>query len=585
MSIVTPLIYNANDPNNNKMPDTFFLLSVDIVTEVNRIPYAQLTLVDGSASGDKLFNASDNVFFNPGKKITIKLVEPSEAPAAQAPAPQPAPASKETVFTGLVFGHSMEAGNDRSVLTVELKDVAIKLTQTPKSVVFDKKKDSDVIKKLIKNYNIPDLCAGSIAETPDLEAIVQYGCTDWDFIVSRADVNGLLVCVDNGTLSLNKIEPPVPPAKQEGVFEYGKSEIYAIEIETNALGQYEEVEAYSWDVKGQALSEHQIAKDDKLLDVAHLDNWLKPLGVKTMKLTSPAPITSDELKNWAVASLARSRLSLIRGRISVPGCATLKLLDAIEIKDVGNHFNGKSRVTGLRHRVTAQGWVTDIRFGLPADWFSSRTDVAAKPAAGLLPPVSGLQVGVVGEFMKDAEGQYRVKVKIPSLDPNMPIWARLASLDAGKGRGFCFRPEKGDEVVLGFFNEDPRHPVIIGALHSSANTLPERFATLSEKNALKGLVTKKGTIIGFDEQDDGNASVYIETANKNKILLDDAKKTISLADQHGNVITLDEHGITIKSAKDITLEAGGKLGMKCNGDAQMDSGGKVEIIGSAVNMK
>ena len=200
--------------------------------------------------------------------------------------------------------------------------------------------------------------------------------------------------------------------------------------------------------------------------------------------------------------------------------------------------------------------------------------------------MGGLQIGVVDKFEEDPEKQFRVKVRFPGLGADQPaIWARLASPDAGKGRGFCFRPEKGDEVVLGFFNEDPRQPVIVGALYSSFNRPPEGFATLSDKNALKGLVTKKGTIIGFDDQDDGKGSVYIETTNKNKILLDDAKKTISLADQHGNVITLDEHGITIKSAKDITLEAAGKLEIKSEGDAQMDSGGKVEIKGSAVDIK
>ncbi len=566
MSVVTPTISSAG----KTMDPGYRLLSIDIVREVNRIPYAQLTLVDGSAA-TRQFAVSDSGFFDPGKPIEIKLRHEGE------------PSSEQTVFRGLVVSHGVEAENLTSVLTVELKDEAVKLTQIPHSAVHAKQSDSQLIKKLLQAQGLK---AGALADTPAIhEAIVQYGCTDWDFIVSRAEVNGLLVCVADGTVSLHKIEAGGAAKKS---FEYGIDEIYAIAFEANAEGQYGEVSSVAWDVKGQTLSAAKKAEPARLAP-GDLDGkkLAATLGAGRRTLTNPAPSNPEELQSWADASLLRSRLSLIRGRISVRGLTGLKLLDAIEIKGVGKHFNGKSLVTGWRHRVTDRGWVTDIRFGLAPDWMSSRPDFAAKPAAGLLPPVGGLQVGVVDQFEEDPEKEFRVKVRFPGLGGESPpaIWARLASPDAGKGRGFFFRPEKGDEVVLGFFNEDPRQPVIVGALHSSANPPPEGFATLSEKNALKGLVTKKGTIIGFDDQDDGKASVYIETANKNKILLDDTAKSIRLADQHGNVITMDEKGITIKSAKDIKLEAAGKLEINSDGDAKMDSGGKVEIKGSAVDIK
>ena len=47
-----------------------------------------------------------------------------------------------------------------------------------------------------------------------------------------------------------------------------------------------------------------------------------------------------------------------------------------------------------------------------------------------------------------------------------------ASLDAGDDRGFFFRPEIGDEVVVGFLDDDPRRAVILGMLHSSAKAAP-----------------------------------------------------------------------------------------------------------------
>lgn len=549
MSVVTATITSAG----KTMDRDYQLLSIDIVREVNRIPYAQLTLIDGDVAQRK-FAVSDGGFFDPGKRIDIKLRYEGD------------PGSEQQVFSGLVVAQSVEAEHAKSTLAVDLKDEAVKLTQIPKSMVFAKQSDDQLIKKLIQAQGLK---AGDIASTKAThEEIIQYDCTDWDFIVSRADVNGLLVCVVDGTLSLSKIELGGSAKKS---FEYGLDEIYAFEIEANADGQYGEVSSLAWDIKNQQVSAAKKAASASLAPGDLNGKKLADaLGGQSRALTSPAPAGPEELQSWADATLARSRLSLIRGRISVSGFATLGFLDVIEIKGIGKHFNGKALVTGWRHRVTDQGWITDIRFGLAADWFASRPGVAAKPAAGLLPPVGGLQIGVVDEFEEDPEKHFRVKVRFPALgEKQPPIWARLASPEAGKGRGFFFRPEKGDEVVLGFFNEDPRQPVIVGALHGPANTPPAGFETLSEKNQLKGLVTKTGTKIGFDDKDKGSAAVYIETANKNKILLDDEAKTISLQDQHGNAITLDENGITIKSAKDLKLEASGK----------------VEIKGSSVDVK
>ena len=100
------------------------------------------------------------------------------------------------------------------------------------------------------------------------------------------------------------------------------------------------------------------------------------------------------------------------------------------------------------------------------------TSVAAPAAAALLPGVNGLQVGVVVSN-EDPEGEDRVRVVLPLVDKRAEgAWARVAALDAGHNRGFFFRPELGDEVVVGFFNDDPRQAVILGMLPSSAKPAP-----------------------------------------------------------------------------------------------------------------
>ena len=146
------------------------------------------------------------------------------------------------------------------------------------------------------------------------------------------------------------------------------------------------------------------------------------------------------------------------------------------------------------------------------------------------------------------------------VDPDKKtIWAWFATPDAGKDRGYVFRPEPDDEVVVGFFNNDPRHPVILGSLYGSKNA-PAQDLSPNDKNDRRGIVTKKGTTIGFVDGD--KASVFIQTANKNKLLLDDDAEEVSLADQHGNKITMNKDGIVLKSAKDFKIDASGNVEIK-----------------------
>jgi Rhs element Vgr protein len=389
--------------------------------------------------------------------------------------------------------------------------------------------------------------------------LVQYYCTDWDFVLSRAEANGLLAVVDDGQISLPKMAIDGAP---KHAFEYGISEIYNFEMEADAGRQFGSVESVAWDMKKQNPTAAAKGKDFTLSQGnLKAKNIAAAVGAETALLTSPVPLAAQELQAWSDATMARSRMAMIRGRIAVPGMTTIKLMDVLEIKGVGQRFNGKTVVTGFRHRIDQNGWQTDVQFGLSADRFVEQPDIVDAPAAGLVPAVNGLQVGIVDKFEKDPDKEFRVKVNLPGIHKDQGVvWARLASPDAGRERGYFFRPEPGDEVVVGFFNGDPRHAVILGAMYGSKNTPPKDFSELTQDNIKKAIVTSKGTTIGF--VDDKKSSVFIETPDKNRILLDDDAKAVTLSDQHGNTITLNKDGIELKSAKDLKIEASGNVEIK-----------------------
>lgn len=541
MAVVTATIA---DKSGKAMDPAYQLLSIDIEREVNRVPRCSLRLIDGDIAKGT-FPISDTKFFEPGAEISVKLrYERKDSKDA-------------LVFKGLVVRHGLEMSLRGSVLNVELKDKAVALTQPRRSAVHIDSTDADVISTLAKAAG---LTADKLATTkPKHPQLVQYHASDWDFILARAEAQGLVFAVTDGTFTLAATTPAGAAAH---TFTFGKDELFSVELEADGLHQPSAVQGVAWDLATAAVTATATATAVKN-PLGNLDGdaVATALGFPETTLSSPVPLDPDELKAWADGRMARCRMSMVRGRLATRGFAEVKLLDVVALAGMGARFNGTSVVTGIRHRVSTGGWQTDLQLGFSPELFGQQSRASEAPAAGLLPAVSGLQVGIVDAFEADPQKALRIKVILPGIDPKQgAVWARLATPDAGAGRGYLFRPEQGDEVVVGFFNSDPRQPVILGGMFGKQNPGPKDLGDPTENNLLKGIVSRTGVKIVIS--DDDKPMVYIETPGKNRIVFDDNNKLIELSDQHGNKVTLDDKGITITSAKDLTLDASGKVVIK-----------------------
>lgn len=116
-----------------------------------------------------------------------------------------------------------------------------------------------------------------------------------------------------------------------------------------------------------------------------------------------------------------------------------------------------------------------------------------------------------------------------------------------------FLPEVNDEVIVGFLNDDPRNPVILGMVNSSAKPAP---LPPGNDNHEKGFVTRSEIKLLFD---DDKVSMTIATPNGNTLVISDEKGGIRVADENSNSILLDSSGISIESASDIKLKATGDI--------------------------
>ena len=114
------------------------------------------------------------------------------------------------------------------------------------------------------------------------------------------------------------------------------------------------------------------------------------IGEEAYFLSHGGELSDDEMQSWADAQMLKSRLSKIRGRVTIEGFGPVEPGQMVELENVGERFEGKVFVSGIVHEIKVEGWQTHLELGLKEEWFSQTYDnILERPANGLLPAVSG----------------------------------------------------------------------------------------------------------------------------------------------------------------------------------------------------
>lgn len=549
--------------DGTELPREVGILGIYISKEVNRIPYARLLIRDGDAAGED-FPVSNEDYFVPGNEIEIKLGYRSD---------------ETTVFKGIIVRHNISIKRGRPArLEVECKDKAFKMTLNRKNNFFEDSKDSEVFEELVNEYSI----SGQFDDTGYVNPkLVQYNTTDWDFMVTRAEACGQLVFADDGEIS---VKPPDTSESSALYLTYGAN-ILELEADLDGESQYADLKSFSWSPADQEVAEAE-SGDPGIDEAGNLSGSdLAETGTgETINFSHTGQRPNEELTAWADSGMLRNRLAKIRGRVSFQGFADIKPGNNIELAGTGDRFNGIHFVSSVSHELSRGNWITNIQFGLSGEWFNQSQKVAPPKASGLIPPVNGLMIGVTTQLEEDPEGEYRVLVKLPVIDPESDgVWARMALLDAGEDRGSFFRPEIGDEVVVGFLNDDPRDPVILGMLHSSAKPAP---MDPSDDNHEKGFVSRSGMNLIFNDE---NNVITIDTPNGNSVKLSEEDGGILIEDENGNKIELNSSGITMDTPSDFNLKATGdvtiegvNVNLKATAQLKAEGSAGAEVSSSAI---
>lgn len=543
----------------SKIPDTCEVSAVRVMRDINRIPQARFTLVDGLATTGR-FDWSESSLFVPGVEIEILAGYHEE---------------DTSLFKGIVVRHGLRIRNGRANLVVHCADKALKMTVARRNNVYLDETDSAVIEKLIKaNGLTADVHSTSLTR----KSLVRYFASDWDFMLTRADASGMLVIVDDGTV---RVAPPSFSDDARLSVDYGDA-LQELDAEIDARSQIESVTCRAWDPNAQALvegtsSEPSVNAQGNLSGAT----LARTLNVSNYDWQTAAPLADGDLSDWASAQLLRSRLAALRGTVSLPGNAKVKPGRLIELGGVGARFDGKAYVSGVTHTIEQGDWTTEARFGLsPRPFAAEQTDIEAPPAGGLAPGVEGLLTGKVVQIDQDPDGQTRVLVHVPLVGmTGNGVWARLASGYATNGAGMFFMPEIDDEVVLGFLNGDPAYPVILGSLYSGARMPPR---TPDAKNTKKAIVSRAQVTIEIDEE---KKRITISTPGGHAVTLDDESQSVTVTDSNKNTLKMASDGISMKSPGNVTIKADGTMTLDAQAGVTVKSAASVSIEAPQVAAK
>ncbi|UQZ88721.1 hypothetical protein C4J81_05685 [Deltaproteobacteria bacterium Smac51] len=503
-----------------------YVLGVTVVHELGRIPFLRASLEQDD--GAPALKPGDEVEFQAGYDGKLK-----------------------PYFKGVLVSVGLFISGGARYLRLEARDKFHLLTLGRKTRLFLEKSDDEICSAIISESGL----SGDIPSTaPAHKQFQQISISDWDFILSRLRANSLIPNVKAGQLTALELDELGSASPVE--IDVSAQPVLEVEIAGDSRAWFNSVSVLAWDEAGQKVKN----KEAKSAAPTFPGN-LKGTGEATQEILVPHALEDAEMEAMGKGLLWRLRQGFICGRICLAGLFAAEPGQLVEIKKCLAGIDGQAVVRASRLEIKAGECRHDFQFGYDfLEEFSRGGSDGSGPWTGERTAAIGLYPAKVLKLSEDPDKGERLKIHIPLMHKEGEgVWARLLSPYAGDGHAIVFRPEKDDEVLAGFLGGDPAAPVVIGGLFSKAGPAPDKLKAADEKNSVKGLITKSGISILLNED---NKSVAIQTPGEQSLVIDDKAASIEIKDKNNNSLTLDKGGVTIKSGKDISLEAKGNIKIK-----------------------
>ena len=545
-----------------QIESSYKLFRIQIFKEVNKLSRATISIMGGDPKENN-FDESEESIFATGSEVEISLGYEQ---------------SNILVFKGIISKHALQikkgfqTSATNNLLIIECVDKAVKLTNTYTTEIYEDKLDSDIITMLISN-------APGVTKTVSFTSVIndflpKYNCNDWDFIIQRAEANGMIVLNSDNVITVTEPKPLLTIPELTLTYGNGMIDFHA---EVDATTQYSTFDIISYDpFNEEAVS--SVSQEPSLVDQGNLEGLTisKDVSPSKNELSISSILTSSEAKNIADAYLMKSRLSRLVGKSCVKGINNIDIGSIVTLVGFGARFSGMAYVTYLSHEFQGGSFKTWIGFGMRYNPIENKNKIDISKYTS---KIEGLHIGKVTKIDADPNDELRIQVNIPTLKATGDgLWAKLATLYAGEEAGSFFIPEVDSQVVVSFLSNDSRYPVILGSLYTKT-TKP--YKTIDPENQFKAILSKEKLTLEFD---DVEKIITVKSSDDNYIKIKETDKEIEITDINENTILTSADGIKLDSAKDITIEAKGKITLKGSKGVNIDGGSKLTIKAGAIEM-
>ena len=370
---------------------------------------------------------------------------------------------------------------------------------------------------------------------------IQYGETDWEFLLRLADDAGGWVRSGLGSIELKSSFDEAHPLRFRE--EYG-----LLEFSVDGRLPPGKVRAAHYD---SAVAQSRISAGEQ--KTASLEAGGARMGAAIATGAAQQELVGFTGRSRAVAwgdMATRAQgeaervhgAGVLAGGVSRDTTVTAGGALAVESPSAGFDAGGTWYVLKVKHLWTRKEYINEFTATPWAEW---RGWARPRP-----PVVSGPQPGrVVANH--DPENRGRVRVALYWQGGGPLLWAPVASAHASAGFGLMTTPEVGDEVLVGFLDSDPERPVVLGSVWNGAHAGPrERYETGHEAelagNHVKRIVTKSGIRVHLVDTP-GHESITVATPRSNRLVMTEHAEATG------------RPAVVLHTEGDIRLEAGGRV--------------------------
>ncbi len=389
---------------------------------------------------------------------------------------------------------------------------------------------------------LPLNCA--LASASPLQEHIQYGETDWRFLLRLADDASGWVRAGLGSIELRSSfddSHPLPFRKEGGLLEFfidgtlAPAKVRAAHYDTASA------RSRVWDGQarpagfevGGARMGAAVADGAARQGLAGSTGRSRAASLDAMAERASAEAERAHGSAVFAGGVSRDMGVVAGGALAIKGAASMEEAD------------GTWYVLQVQHLWTRKEYINKFTATPWAGWRGW-----ARPQPRIAPGPQAARV--VANY--DPENRGRVRVQLYWQGGGPLLWAPVASAHAGAAFGLMTTPEIGDEVLVGFLDSDPERPAVLGSVWNGVHQPPTAgFQVAGEVNGsefasndIKRLVTKSGIRIHITDTP-GKQAISLATPRSNHLLLSE------------QVSETGRPAIALHTLGDIHLSAGGRI--------------------------